>query len=279
MEDNIMSFFEEIKIADAITGVTARVDDGGALAVIPEDPHTRALDLRFLRALSVPAEILNGSIAVDSNTWLLDNTTDAVVGLIVLVVNMDGTFNRGRVVSINAGVSIVVDTPADTPMVESGSSVIYTTDEMAVAGGSIGAPLVYQIAGVGSATGINIDLTRIMGAMESATGMDDSMFGNIAGGLTNGIVLRHNNSEIVNLWPAQHTNGDIALACYDAIYPLKQPAGVFAFRFRCTYGGASKHGVVIRLEPEDTLELLVQDDLSNITSFKMMAQGHLAEHV
>jgi hypothetical protein len=47
-----------------------------------------------------------------------------------------------------------------------------------------------------------------------------------------------------------------------------------------TFGGTAKHGVVIRLEPGDRLEMVIQDDLAtlggagSITSFKVMVQGH-----
>jgi len=104
--------------------------------------------------------------------------------------------------------------------------------------------------------------------------MDDSKFGDIAGGLTNGVLLRQNNGEINNIWNVK-TNGEFGLLAYDTAYTDKAPAGSEGFRFRNTYAGQSKHGVTLRLQPGETLEILIQDDLSGLEVFNVMAQGHI----
>jgi len=103
--------------------------------------------------------------------------------------------------------------------------------------------------------------------------MDDGKFGG-GSALTNGIVLRANNGDMTNIWNVK-SNGEIALLAFDAQYADKAPAGLNGFRFRNTYGGQSKHGVVIRLGFSEKLELLVQDDLTGLDGFTMMAQGHV----
>ena len=105
--------------------------------------------------------------------------------------------------------------------------------------------------------------------------MDDSLFGGMSP-LTYGIQVRKNitGGDYVNYWNAKF-NGEIALVCYDFTYASKAPAGSFGLRFRNSYGGQAKHGVTIRLDPGDTLEVLVQDDLTDLEEFHMMAQGHL----
>ena len=105
--------------------------------------------------------------------------------------------------------------------------------------------------------------------------MYDELFGNLPI-LTNGCVLRINNGVMINVWNVK-SNGDLALLCFDAEYPEKVPSGSYAFRFRNSFAGVDKHGVVIRLAPGDILELIVQDNLTGLTDFQMMAQGHVVE--
>ena len=76
------------------------------------------------------------------------------------------------------------------------------------------------------------------------------------------------------IWNAK-TNGELALICAsDFYYTDKAPAGQNGARFRNTFSGQDKHGVTIRLAPGETLELVVQDDLTLLSVFNMMAQGH-----
>jgi len=78
----------------------------------------------------------------------------------------------------------------------------------------------------------------------------------------------------MNLWNVK-SNGQIRLLCFDGNYSDKAPAGSYGFNFRNTYAGPSKHGVTIRLMDGETLEILIQDSLTGLESFKMMAQGHI----
>ena len=43
---------------------------------------------------------------------------------------------------------------------------------------------------------------------------------------------------------------------------------------RLTFGGQNKHGVVIRLEPMECIEVLIQDDQTDISSASLIAEGH-----
>ncbi len=104
----------------------------------------------------------------------------------------------------------------------------------------------------------------------------DSNFGHLSE-LASGVVLRVNGDVINNIWDVK-TNGDLGLLCFDAAYTTKAPSGSFGYRFRNTYAGQAKHGVVLRLLAGDVLEVLIQDNLSTLESFKMMAQGHVATH-
>jgi hypothetical protein len=193
-------------------------------------------------------------------------------GGVLLVVNPDGSFYRGGIISIVSDTSVTVDSPSDAALIVLNSSVIVATDELTSANGTLANPIIYTVAGAGAGTDVEIDITRIMGIIQDDDAMDDSLFGGKAA-LVNGIVLRHNNGTMTNLWNVK-SNGDIALICFDANYHETGPAASkYSLRYRNTYAGQDKHGVTLRLCPGDVLEILVQDTMLN-ESFKMMAQGH-----
>jgi hypothetical protein len=263
----------KVFIVDPNTGTKVAVESNGGLAVNIQDQHTRALDLKFIRALnSPPFYNLTQPMVVEDTVIYVDDTTLMVAGGVLVVVNPDGNFYRGGIVSFVSDTSVTVDVPVDTAMTVLNSSVIVATDELTSANGTLANPIVYTVAGAGAGTDVEIDITRIMGILQDDDLMDDSLFGGKAA-LTNGIVLRHNNGIITNLWNIK-SNGDAALICFDANYHATGPAAKeYSFRFRNTYAGQDKHGVTLRLDPGGVLEILVQDTMLN-ESFKMMAQGH-----
>lgn len=119
-----------------------------------------------------------------------------------------------------------------------------------------------------------VDVTQIMIQMITNTATELSDFGDIAGGVLNGIVLRRLNGFYQNFWNAKK-NSDIAIVTNDFVtYSALNPAGTYGLAARYEMAGQSKHGAVIRLEPGDTLEVIVQDDLTDLIEFRMMAQGH-----
>ena len=110
--------------------------------------------------------------------------------------------------------------------------------------------------------------------------MDDGKFGGITGGLTNGIFFRVKNGTTKNIFNAK-TNGDLAAHMFDLNYvdDTLGPSGQYGLRGRRTFGGQSKNGVVIRLNSEtnDIFECVVQDDLTDLTNFQIIVQGHIVE--
>ena len=102
------------------------------------------------------------------------------------------------------------------------------------------------------------------------------LFGDLAK-LINGIVLRRNNGTVDNIFNIK-TNGELNNLCYDvSFYRATNPSGVNGIGARMTFGGQSKHGVVIRLDPGESLQLLIRDDLSDLLTFRLVAQGHVVD--
>ena len=241
---------------------------GTALDVILQDATTLALDLPFIKAQQFTT--LAVATVEDATTITVDNPTGYVDGNVVGLFSGDGSFYFGKQLSI-AGSVVTLDTPIDG-VFDIGASSLTAIDNMNVDGSAT--PQIFQIGGGNGGTGgLTIDITRIMGYLQDATTMDDALFGG-GNALTKGIVFRYNNTILNNFWNAK-TNGELSLLSYDFSYTDKAPSGSYGARFRNTYAGTDKHGVVIRLKPGDTLELIIQDDLTGLEKFNMLAQGHV----
>lgn len=121
------------------------------------------------------------------------------------------------------------------------------------------------------------DIVRFMISIKSEDPMDDGRFGGIAP-LTNGIVIRKRNGTYKNIFNARD-NGDFALHTFDTTYvpATLGPSGLYGMRIRRTFAGQEKNGVTIRIGQEagDAFEILVRDDLTGLTEFTAVAQGHI----
>ena len=266
-----MSYFKEIMLKDGCgTEQLACVESNGGLAVNIQDQHTRAIDLKFIQGLATPTTLTVEAVEGDT-TITVALTTGYVDGVSVGVFTAGGDFYFGQQVGAVAGNVVTLDTPIDITY-PIGSTSLPASHHLNVSG-TLATPEIFQVGPVGGGTGVDIDITRVMGNITDGLAMDDGKFGGI-NALTNGCVLRRNNGVITNIWNVK-SNGEIGLLCFDGAYTEKAPAGENGYRFRNTYAGQSKHGVTIRLEPGDTLEVLIQDDLTGLTDFQMMAQGHI----
>ena len=242
----------------------------GAVPVNIQDQHTRALDLEFLDAYT-PWTTLAAPTVLDAWTITVTDPTNYADGRSIAVFTASGDeFSFFHQVGAPVGNVVTLDRPMDV-VYPAGANTFAAEHHLNV-DGSI-TPRIFQIGPIQPAGGIEIDITRVMGYIEDATVMDDSKFGGMSA-LTNGVTLRLNNGIMSNLWNVK-TNGEIALLVFDTEYTLKSPAGFYGYRFRNTYAGPSKHGVTLRLMPGDTLEAIISDDLTDLTDFRLMAQGHL----
>ena len=137
-----------------------------------------------------------------------------------------------------------------------------------------GTDVIFSFAPVGD---IQYDIVRSIINMSHDSGGDDSKFGNLAaltvGWYTRVIIppldLRR------ALWNIK-TNGDLRIRAYDLAYSDKAGPGLHGTSWRRTFGGASKNGVVIRINPHLNVELqiVVRDDLTGLTDFQVVMQGH-----
>lgn len=252
-------------------GFSVPLESNGAVPVNIQDQTSKALDLYFIKAAAQTT--LTSDITPEDTTIDLTSATGFVDKNAVGIFSSVGQFYFGKQVGAPAGNTITLDAPVDRAFSTGTANAISATEGLNVDGSSV--TQVFQIGPIGA--GPNqpmVDITKIIGYMESTVAMDDAKFGSLAA-LTKGIVLRHNNTVIDNIWNAK-SNSDLALLCAgDFQYTDKAPAGSYGARFSYSLAGQGNHGVTIRLNPGDTLEVLVQDDIDGLAKFVMMAQGHV----
>ncbi len=245
----------------------------GNLNVLAGDQTSTPLDALFAQSISeFTISIATTASGVEAGTFVY--TFEATVGhginvadeILLLDTIADKSF-FAEVLAVSTN-TITVDRPIDHafPLTTLGRIV---TTEMAV-NGSI-TPQVFSLRAGATA----VDAVRFLITMIDDTSMDDAKFGGI-GALTRGLVLRIVNTFQKTIFCLK-SNQEIKQFCYDVAYSDKAPAGSFGLVARMTFGGQSKHGVVLRISDDDVIQWVVQDDLTALTSLKISVQGHDTE--
>lgn len=247
--------------------------DGAEVLAYPDLVHI-PLDLFFIQLKEF--HTLAVDVAVNEYVFNIVDATGIVVGDWLGIFSSDTTnqFYFGEVLAV-VGNAVTMDRPFDFAF-EAGDTLVNTTRELNVDGSVT--PSVFVVQGPGNVSGQAVDIIRIMIQITCDSLPDFGKFGDISGGLTKGIVLRINNGITKNIWNVK-TNYEFANLAYDlAIYDRANPAeGVFGLACRYTFGGRDKHGTVVRIFPGQSLELWVQDDLTSLLSFRIIAEGRLVK--
>ena len=143
---------------------------------------------------------------------------------------------------------------------------------MAVAG-TLASPQIFEID---PPDGVVWQLTRLLHSITASTVMDDAKFGGIAA-LTNGVSLRActaaGRTVVYANWKS---NYDQKLDMFDVTYSSKAPAGSYGLNGRWTFTNAE---VIVELDgdasPVQSLQVLIQDDLTGLDTFFMRCQGRV----
>lgn len=281
--------YGRVKITDGdeIAGVTPDsalyvaikepVEANGGVPVNLQDQTSAVLIVKFNQVTNTT--VTTTATTIDGYTVGVADTAGIVAGKYFIVFSeVTGRVYVGEVVSITDS-TVTVDSPFDSEL-PIGSDVDISITNMAVDGSST--PQVFGIRGqsVGEPVGVAFDITRVIFKMTTTSAVNYDLFGNLAK-LTRGLVLRKRDGVYQNIFNIKD-NGELAGVLYDftvaeSINPAQGRDGLLA---RLTFGGQSKIGVVIRLEPGEDLEFIVQDDLltaqggESITLFEVIAEGH-----
>lgn len=234
------------------------------LSVIIADQITEVVDLYFCHEKATTNPTV--ALSLDDRQITVADTTGAVVGECINI-REDVYFFQAIIQSIVGNVitfNAFIDYPFTTE-----ASVCFAEWNMAVDGSVT--PVIFTICPPANATW---DLTRIIGNITDSSAMDDGLFGGTPS-LSNGVILRVSDGYDKNIFIVSD-NGGFTERAYDARYSDKAPAGLYGFSFRRTFAGQNKNGVVIRLDgsTNDQLQLIIQDDLTDLVKFACVAQGH-----
>lgn len=178
---------------------------------------------------------------------------------------------------------VVVDQPLDFAYTTAGGCSIQNVN-LATAVGSIGAPKTFFLSPETLNDNVVWDITRATFIMigpgpVSDPAPDDTRFGTIDA-LTNGIVARATDGITKNLFNAK-TNADLRIRCGgDLNYIAANKQGEYSVVGRRTFSGQEKNGVVIRMSAKtnDRIEVIIQDDLTDLSVFNVNIQGHVVQN-
>lgn len=244
------------------------VGSNGAVDVNVQDQISDIIDLYLCRHIA--------DITLASGVGIADYQLTLVAGHGVVVGNILCFKENHRflqvIVTAVATNLITIDSPFDYAYTT--DALVYVSEHDAASlAGTQGTPQIYNLS---PPVGTTWDIVRLLFHIEDSTVMDDGTFGGMTA-LTNGVVLRKRDGTYKHILNVK-TNGEFAQRAYDREYIAKPPAGTgHSMNVRRTFGGQSKNGVVIRLAPGDYLEVLVQDDITPLDHFHIIAQGHVVE--
>ena len=259
------------------------------VAVVPndvdvsiQDQTTAFDDFFFSQQIGVPTA-LDGDITFDPliPQYTIDvlSIADISIGDTIFIftgVSGEERFFDAEVLGI-AVLTLTLDRSVDFSF-EDGDIIISTTNDLNVDGSVT--PQVFEIRAGGPTSTLEFDITRIIMENLSATAVDLSTFGDIAGGITRGLQLRDKISatEFKQKWNAK-TNSELKLLAYDLdIEAATNPQqGQDGFHWRYSLGGPDKHGVVKRIGSNKSLQIIVQDNLTSLTSLTAIGSNHEVE--
>jgi len=248
-------------------------ESNGGMPVNIQDQITPVVDL-YLHTHIEGVYSISTSSTLDTRSIVMNSTVTPVTGNL-LCLKESGRYYQGRILSFTGSnpYTLTVDAPLDYAF-STAAEISLTEHDLAVDGSS--ARVIYHIR---PPDGVKWDIVRLIFYIEDNLSMDDAEFG--AGvALTNGVVLRVVDGIYSNVFIVK-TNGEFGERSYDKMYSVGAVAGpgVYSLTIRRTFGGQDKNGVVLRLDGStlDDLEVIVQDDLSGLLNFHVIAQGHVVQ--
>lgn len=223
----------------------------------------------------VASTTLASSAVLGGNSISVTSATSFAVGQHIRIIN--STLDKqyfGTVLGIN-GTTISLDNLLDINYSQ-GSQVVVGNKNMAV-NGSV-TPVIFKLRLGSPSLTDYIEVTRIIFTCTASSAVSLTKFGNLTA-LTKGILLRLNHTDnyhnIFNL----KSNQDLAGIAYDwTIFQASNPTqGVDGFTSRLTFSGQEKMGIALNVKPDENLEMVIQDDLSTLTSLIITVEGHFEE--
>lgn len=244
-----------------------------ALKAFIQDQTSPVLTVPLL--LGRAALTLTADTVIDSRDINVLSGHGVTVGEIIELADASSMKFMQAAATSTTATTITLDQPVNRIYTITGSIVQASSKELLVDGSVT--PIIFSVLPLPNQVG---DMVRVILEIRGTNNgaMDFTTFGS-APELTNGCVLRVKNSDgtFKNEFNFK-SNSDFMQQGFD--HEFLEPKGgntQTGFVSRLTWGGQSKHGVVIRLDGSlgEELQLLIQDDLTvGNTRFHLTAQGH-----
>jgi len=236
----------------------------GALHVHDPDIEHLITNEFFVNTTAITTTLAIAATKGDTVIHVVDATGFTVADLITVENGTEeATFPTITIIAVNA---ITLDQPLDNDY-DIGDDVTKLINNMNVLG-TLAAPISFKVEPERAETW---HIIRILVDLVHTQAADDSKFGSIAS-LTNGVVLRYCNT-IIRTLTNWKTNADMKQDMFDVAYTDKAGGGAFGTNGR--FSLKSGTGAVPELSEGIHLEVLIQDDLTALTSFNIKSQGHV----
>lgn len=245
-------------------GASSLEFEDGALKVVIQDQISEPIDLYFCQKYLTTSP--SSGIALDARSINVTNVTGVTAGD-CMDISENGRNFQALIQNVATN-TITFNCPSDQAFTTS-AVIKFGKWNMNVNGSTT--PIIYVIQ---PPAGVSWDINRIIIGITDDSPMDDGKFGGITA-LTNGVVFRVKDGYYKNLFVVNDNSGWRERS-FDITYADKAPAGLYGFGCRKTFNGQEKSGVTIRLngDTNDQLQVIIQDNLSALTKFAVVAQGH-----
>lgn len=271
-------------VPDNLTISNLPIDTSGNLEVAIQDQFTEIIDLKLFRATDIMI-ILDDTIIGSHSINVSTPTTPTIGDVACLKHNTGSAFMQAEILTVAAiGIDeyeLGLDTPVDF-VFTTGDECDFGTTNWAVDGSIDHQSFTVSPGGLLNTT--KWDIVRIILLCEgnAVTGPDDTPDGTsffTMDAITNGIYLRTVDGTIKNIFNSK-SNNDLILRMYDVnVNTVKNRFGLYTVSTRRTFAGQDKNGVTIRLNAlgQDSIELVIQDDLTPMNLCEAVVQGHIVE--
>lgn len=249
--------------------IVSPLESNGAIPVNIQDQHSRAFDVFFAQNNGTPTTLTIDGV---EHAYSISVTTGHGLVADDEFVLQDSVSQRGftgQVVSVAGANTVNLDRPLTFSFLAASTVVQEVTKELNVNGA-----VTRQTFSVGSPLTAELDIVRFLFQMTTTGAPTFALFGDLTA-LTRGCQMRIVNGTTANLWNVK-TNAELSNLMYDLTFiDSAHPQAVNGLSGRMTYGGQNKHGVTLRIGGGEAIEFIVQDDLSSLLSFRIIACGHL----
>lgn len=262
-----MTQLRNVNVHDSLGNSVGSLNN--ALDVHVKDVHYTLINAQISQDTATTTTFSIAATAGDTSINLT-SATGFAIGNYLHVFNATGEEPVKLLITNLVGTVATIDRPLDNSYAI-GDTITRTIINMAVAG-TLAAPEAFNVKpGAGNIWHI----TRILIEMTHATAGDNGLFGDL-GPLSNGVVLRRYDGATgtYGTYTIWRSNNDIVTDMYDVVFAARSGGGG-SFGTNCR-GTFASTGAVVRLDGTagDFLEVLVQDSLIGLDSFRIKAQGH-----